>query len=161
VGQQPIYYSQVRGQHGNRYADLTQEPLFPFGHGLSYTTYEYSNLRVHTPELHTPELRTGDAARVEVEVANTGSRAGDEIVQVYVGDEVTSATWVQMELKAFERIHLEAGESKTVSFSLPSEAFSMVNAAGQRVIEPGSFKVWVGSSSRKADLLEGDIVVVG
>jgi beta-glucosidase len=155
VGQQPVYYSQVRGQHGERYADLTQEPLFAFGHGLSYTTYEYSNLRVLTPELN-----AGDTTRIEVDVANTGQRGGNEIVQVYVGDEVTSATWVQMELKAFERIHLEAGQSRTLSFSVPFEAFSMVNAAGQRVVEPGNFQVWVGPSSRKAALLEGKVTVV-
>jgi beta-glucosidase len=155
VGQQPIYYSQVRGQHGKRYADLTQDPLFAFGHGLSYTSYEYSNLRVLTPE-----LRRGDAARIEVEVANTGQRAGHEIVQVYIEDEVTSVTWVQMELKAFERVHLEPGEKKTLSFTLPFEAFSLVNAAGERVVEAGSFKVYAGPSSLRSALLADDISVV-
>ena len=109
VGQQPVFYSQVRGQHGNRYADLTQEPLFPFGHGLSYTQYRYSNL-----QLATPTLARGQAAAVSVDVENTGQRAGDEIVQVYVSDVVTSATWVNKALKGFARVHLAPGEKKTV-----------------------------------------------
>src|SRR5579862_8392021 len=79
VGQQPVFYSQVRGQHGNRYADLTQEPLFPFGHGLSFTQYRYSNLK-----LESQTLKSGQAEKVSVDVENTGRREGDEIVQVYV-----------------------------------------------------------------------------
>ena len=90
VGQQPVFYSQVRGQHGDRYADLTQEPLFPFGHGLSYTQYAYSNLR-----LGSPNLTHGETAQVFVDVENVGQREGVEIVQVYVSDVVTSATWVE------------------------------------------------------------------
>jgi beta-glucosidase len=148
VGQQPIYYSQIRGQHGDRYADLTQSPLFAFGFGLSYTTYRYENLRVR--------LNADHGAQVTVGVTNTGGRAGDEIVQVYVSDEVTSATWVNMELKGFDRVHLEPGESKEVRIDLPPAAFSFVNAGGERVIEPGVFKVYAGSSSRKEDLLEAE-----
>ena len=114
VGQQPVFYNQVRGQHGNRYADLTQEPLFPFGHGLSYTQYRYSNLR-----LAAPTLARGQAAAVTVDVENTGQREGDEIVQVYVSDVVTSVTWVSKALKGFARVHLAPGEKKTVQVALP------------------------------------------
>jgi beta-glucosidase len=152
VGQQPVFYSQVRGQHGDRYADLTQEPLFPFGHGLSYTQYRYSNLR-----LGSPTLARGQAAAVSVDVENTGARAGDEVVQVYVSDLVTSVTWVNKALKGFARVHLEPGEKKTVPVSLPWEAFQMVDGDGRRVVEPGDFDVLVGPSSRDRDLLKATL----
>jgi beta-glucosidase len=149
VGQQPAFYNQVRGQHGTRYADLTQEPLFPFGHGLSYTTYEYSNAR-----LASPTLARGQAATVSVDVENTGARAGDEVVQVYVSDVVTSVTWVNKALKGFARVHLEPGEKKTVTVRLPWESFQLVDADGRYVVEPGDFDVLVGASSRDKDLLK-------
>ncbi len=149
VGQQPIYYNQVRGQHGTRYADLTQEPLFPFGHGLSYTSYRYSNLR-----LASPTLARGQAATVSVDVENVGPRAGDEIVEVYVSDVVTSVTWVTKALKGFARVHLAPGEKKTVSVTLPWEAFQLVDAEGRSVVEPGDFDILVGPSSRDRDLLK-------
>lgn len=154
VGQQPVYYSQVRGQHGNRYADLTQEPLFAFGDGLSYTTFQYRDLRALTPL-----LAADQTAGVEITVTNTGARAGDEIVQVYVSDEVTSATWVEQELKAWQRVPLQAGESKQIRFELPYEAFSIVNAAGDRVVEPGDFEIRVGGSSRRREQLATRITV--
>ncbi len=152
VGQQPVFYSQVRGQHGDRYADLTQEPLFPFGHGLSYTSYRYSNLR-----LASATLARGAAVTVSVDVENTGARAGDEIVQVYVSDVVTSVTWVNKALKGFARVHLEPGEKKTVPVALPYEAFQIVDAEGRRVVEPGEFEVLVGPSSRDRDLLKATL----
>jgi beta-glucosidase len=149
VGQQPVFYNQVRGQHGTRYADLTQEPLFPFGHGLSYTTYRYSNAR-----LASPTLARGQAATVSVDVENTGAHAGDEVVQVYVSDVVTSVTWVNKALEGFARVHLAPGEKKTVSVSLPWEAFPLVDADGRRVVEAGDFDILVGPSSRDRDLLK-------
>jgi beta-glucosidase len=148
VGQQPVYYSQVRGQHGDRYADLTQEPLFPFGHGLSYTRYAYSNLR-----LASATLAEGESAQVFVDVENAGQRAGVEIVQVYVSDVVTSATWVNKALKGFTRVQLEPGEKKTVRVELPWQSFQIVNAQGMTVVEPGEFEILVGPSSRDRDLL--------
>lgn len=152
VGQQPVFYSQVRGQHGDRYADLTQEPLFPFGHGLSYTQYRYSNL-----SLSSPTLARGQTATVSVDVENTGPRAGDEIVQVYVSDVVTSATWVNKALKGFARVHLAPGEKKTVPVALPWEAFQIVDAEGRSVVEPGEFAILVGPSSRDRDLLKATL----
>jgi beta-glucosidase len=149
VGQQPVFYNQVRGQHGTRYADLTQEPLFPFGHGLSYTQYRYTELR-----LAPTTLARGQAATVSVEVENAGSRAGDEVVQVYVSDVVTSVTWVTKALKGFARVHLEPGEKKTVRVTLPWEAFQLVGADGHSVVEPGDFDILVGPSSRERDLLK-------
>ena len=154
VGQQPTFYNQVRGQHGTRYADLTQEPLFPFGHGLSFTTYRYSNAR-----LASPTLARGQAATVSVDVENAGSRAGDEIVQVYVSDVVTSVTWVGKSLQGFARVSLAPGEKKTVTVTLPWEAFQLVDADGRRVVEPGEFQVLVGPSSRDRDLLKATLRV--
>ena len=147
-----MFYSQVRGQHGDRYADLTQEPLFPFGHGLSYTQYRYSNLR-----LASPTLARGQAAAVSVDVENAGPRAGDEIVQVYVSDVVTSVTWVNKALKGFARVHLAPGEKKTVQVALPWEAFQIVDAEGRSVVEPGEFEILVGPSSRDRDLLKATL----
>jgi beta-glucosidase len=149
VGQQPVFYSQVRGQHGDTYADMTQEPLFPFGHGLSYTSYRYSNLM-----LKTPILVTGQSAKVSVDVENSGNRDGIEIVQVYVADVVTSATWVNKALKSFARVALAAGEKKTVKFELPFESFEIVNVEGKNVVEAGEFELMVGLSSRDRDLLK-------
>lgn len=154
VGQQPVFYSQVRGQHGKRYADLTQEPLFPFGHGLSYTKYVYSNLR-----LASSTLQTGETARVFVDVENVGQREGVEIVQVYVSDVVTSATWVNKALKGFARVQLAPGEKKTAQIELPWQAFQIVNAQGENVVEPGEFEILVGPSSRDQDLLKAKLII--
>jgi Beta-glucosidase-related glycosidases len=147
VGQQPVFYNQVRGQHGDRYADLTQEPLFSFGYGLSYTQYRYSNLR-----LSADHLRKGEPLKVFVDVENTGAYAGIEIVEVYVSDRVTSVTWVEKALKGFARVELAPGEKKTVSVELPGEAFEIVNAQAEYVVEPGEFEILVGPSSREQDL---------
>jgi beta-glucosidase len=154
VGQQPVFYSQVRGQHGNRYADLTQEPLFPFGHGLSYTQFVYSNLR-----LASPNLAQGETANVFIDVENVGQREGVEIVQVYVSDVVTSATWVNKALKGFARVQLAPGEKKTVQIDLPWQAFQIVNAQGVNVVEPGEFEILVGPSSRDQDLLKATLMI--
>ncbi|WP_309400365.1 glycoside hydrolase family 3 N-terminal domain-containing protein [Cerasicoccus maritimus] len=149
VGQQPIYYNQVRGQHGDRYADLTQDPHFAFGFGLSYTSFAYSDLQIKQPT-----LSETDILEFSVTVTNTGERAGRETVQAYIADLVTSATWVNKELKTFQQVDLEPGESKAISLSLPVSACTIVNAAGQRVVEPGEFELQVGSSSRDCDLLK-------
>lgn len=154
VGQQPVFYSQVRGQHGDRYADLTQEPLFPFGHGLSYTKYTYTNL-----QLALSNLAQGETAKVFVDVENVEQREGTEIVQVYVSDVVTSVTWVNKALKGFARVHLAPGEKKTVQIELPWQSFEIVNAQGVGVVEPGEFEILVGPSSRDRDLLRTKLVI--
>jgi beta-glucosidase len=154
VGQQPVFYSQVRGQHGDRYADLLQEPLFSFGFGLSYTSYHYSNL-----QLSETRLTSGQTAAGSIDVENVGQVAGDEIVQIYVNDVVTSATWVNKALKGFTRVHLEPGEKKTVHFTLPWEAFQIVDAEGACVVEAGEFEILAGPSSRECDLLKTLLIV--
>ena len=154
VGQQPIFYSQVRGQHGSRYADLTQEPLFPFGHGLSYTKYAYSNLR-----LSASKLAQGESVKVFVDVENIGQRVGVEIVQVYVSDVVTSVTWVNKALKGFARVELQPGEKKTVEVELPFDSFRIVNTKAEYIVESGEFEILVGPSSRDKELLKTTLVI--
>ncbi len=155
AGQQPTYYNQVRGQHGTRYADLTQSPAFAFGQGLSYTTVEYADLRVLTPT-----VTAADTVRAQVRLANTGSRPVRETVQVYVSDTVTSATWADRELKAYTQVDLAPGQSRTVELTLPVADCTIVDARGVRVVEAGAFELLVGCSSREEDLLRAGFTVV-
>src|SRR5204862_4769562 len=124
------------------YLFASQKPLFPFGYGLSYTTFEYSDIKV-TPEKIAPDGR----AEVSVTVTNTGKRAGDEIVQLYIHDLVSSVTRPVMELKDFKRISLQPGESKNVEFVITPEKLAFYNLQMRRVVEPGWFDVMVGPSS--------------
>jgi len=142
VGQQPTFYNQLRGQHGTRYADLTQRPAFAFGEGLSYTTVEYDDLRVLTPSLD-----ASGEVRAQVTLRNTGERPALETVQVYVSDLVTTTMWAQTELKAYRQVAVEPGGCVVVDLALPASACSIVDAAARRVVEPGEFELRVGPSS--------------
>ncbi len=155
VGQQPSFYSQVRGQHGDAYADLDQIPRYPFGFGLSYTRFEYLKLRVLNAELTQDETLT-----LEVDLRNAGDREGTEVVQVYASDLVTSVTWVNQTLVAYERVTLAPGEQRTLRISVPFERFALVDAYERRVVEPGAFQIAVGPSSRERPL-RGRFVVAG
>jgi beta-glucosidase len=155
VGQQPVWYNQVRGQHGGRYADLSQEPAFAFGYGLNYSQFVFG-----PPRLDYDTIRMDDTLRVRIDLTNVSERAGVEVVQVYIEDMVTSATWAVRELKAFSRVTLAAGESRTIHFELPARVMSVVDALGQRVVEPGLFKVSIGNSSRSEDLQSREFRVV-
>jgi len=130
---------------GYRYYDKKDvEPLFPFGHGLSYTTFAYRNLI-----LSTAECGPGDAIKVSVEVQNTGTCSGQEVVQLYVHDLESSLIRPEKELKAFAKVALEPGETRTVTFSLGQDARSFYDPARRQwVEEPGEFDVLIGSSSR-------------
>lgn len=154
AGQQPTYYNQVRGQHGDRYADLTQEPTYVFGEGLAYTEFAYSCLK-----LEIDELAADGELRASVEVTNTGHRPGLETVQLYIRDLVTSVSWVDKELMAFQQIELQPGETRRVHLVLPVSQCTIVDAAGDRVVEPGEFEVLVGHSSREKDLLTARFTV--
>lgn len=143
VGQQPVYYSQVRGQHGDTYADITQSPQFAFGEGLSYTTFALSTLT-----LDRDQAGPGDVIHCSVTATNTGARAGKVTVQLYIHDPVTSVTWVQKELKEFRKIDLLPGEATELDFTLPVNACSVVNSEGTRVVEPGEIVVEAALSSR-------------
>jgi beta-glucosidase-like glycosyl hydrolase len=144
TGQLPVYYDR-KPTSFRSYLDLTREPLFPFGHGLSYTTFKLDNLKV-APE------RIGPAgeATVTVDVTNTGARAGDEVVQLYVRDRVASVTRPVKELRGFERVALAPGERKTVTFKVGPAALRFTNERMERVVEPGLFDLMVGTSSKTA-----------
>ena len=142
VGQVPLYYNTKPTGRGYDYITVSGKPQFPFGHGLSYTKFAYSNLRI-TPKAIAP---TGNV-EVRVDVQNTGARAGDEVVQLYLHDVVASVTRPLKELKGFQRISLAPGETKTVTFRLTSEHLEMLDRELKTVVEPGIFEVLVGSSS--------------
>ncbi|QYE35848.1 glycoside hydrolase family 3 C-terminal domain-containing protein [Polymorphobacter sp. PAMC 29334] len=141
VGQLPMFYNYKPSAHrGYLFSDKT--PLFPFGFGLSYTTFA-----VGEPRLSTPTIRPDGTVDVSVEVRNTGARAGDEVVQLYVHDKVPSVTRPVKELKAFERVTLQPGEARTVKFTLDHRAFELWNLEMKRVVEPGEFEIMAGNSS--------------
>jgi len=141
VGQLPVYYGR-KPTSFRSYLDMTREPLFPFGHGLSYTTFKLDNLRVD-PE----KIGPGGRATVTVDVTNTGARSGDEVVQLYIRDKVASVTRPVKELRGFERVTLAPGEKKTVRLSLGPEALRLTDENMKRIVEPGLFDVLVGTSS--------------
>ena len=156
VGQQPSFYSQIRGQHGKSYADLDQSPRYAFGFGLSYTRFEYSNLR-----LSKSSLAAGEALELSFELYNSGQREGTEIAQVYGSDLVTSVTWVNKVLLGFARVTLAAGERRTIGLTIPQERLSLVDAYERRVVEPGEFEVSLAASSREDGALRARFVVEG
>ncbi len=172
VGQVPLYYNHMNtGRppspsdlgipmgtplepkgYNSKYIDVDFTPEYVFGFGMSYTTFAYSNLRVSAAA-----MPKGAPLAVEADVTNTGSREGDEVVQLYVRDLVASVTQPVRELKGFRRIHLKAGEKQTVRFPLRREDLEFHNAKMQSVVEPGEFRVWIGPDS--AHGLEGSFCV--
>jgi beta-glucosidase len=152
TGQLPVYYDR-KPTSFRSYLDLTREPLFTFGYGLSYTTFTVDNLKV-APE------RIGPAgeATVTVDVTNTGKRAGDEVVQLYVRDRVASVTRPVQELRGFERVTLAAGERKTVTFKVGPAALRFTDEHMNRVVEPGLFDLMVGTSAKTAARVPLEVV---
>ena len=157
AGQLPVYYNQIRGQHGNRYADLTQDPAFAFGEGLSYTTFAYGEVVIDGAD--TP-FATDGTVHASVTLANTGDRPGVEVVQAYVGDLVTSYSWTDRELKAFRRVELQPGESATIEFDIPVADCTIVDPDARGIVEPGEFELLIGHSSRREDLKRATFTVV-
>jgi beta-glucosidase len=141
VSQLPMYYNQKPTAHRGYLFDTT-EPLFPFGFGLSYTTFDIS-----APHLSASQIKAGDSVTVSVDIRNTGRMAGDEVVQLYLHDVVSSVTRPIKELKGFKRVTLAPGESKTLQFTLDREAFALWNQEMKRVVEPGAFEIMVGPNS--------------
>lgn len=156
-GQLPAYYNYkpskeywIKDGWGHRrYADMSTLPLWEFGYGLSYTNYEYSNLRIEEPK-----VRTGGDMHITAEVRNAGERAGAEVAQLYIRDVISSVTTPVKQLKGFAKVALEPGEKKTVHFTLTPEDLSLLNRQMVRVVEPGEFQVMIGHSS-------GDIRLTG
>ncbi len=145
--QLPLVYNHKPTGRGDNYNNLSGLPLFPFGFGLSYTQFDYSNIR-----LRQQQIGANDTAFVYCTIKNTGKRAGEEVVQLYIRDELASVARPVMELKGFHRISLSPGEEKQISFALPPEAFRMYNDSMQWITEPGDFKIMIGSSSKEIKL---------
>jgi beta-glucosidase len=153
VGQIPLNFPAHPGSHGKDGGQV-EGPLFPFGFGLSYTTFSYANLRV-SPETQGPQ----GTVTVSCDVTNTGSRAGDEVVQLYVRDDYSSVVTFEKVLRGFTRLPLQPGETRTVTFTLTPEHLQLYNRAREWVVEPGRFTVMVGASSEDIRLTGGfDIV---
>ncbi len=152
-GQLPLVYNHKPTGRGDDYLDLTGQPLFPFGFGLSYTSFEYSNLSI-SPAQMAPTA----SAVVRCRVKNTGSRAGDEVVQLYVHDVLASVARPVEMLEGFTRLHLEPGDERDVSFSLSPAELRMLDVNVKWVVEPGVFRVLVGASSRDIRL-RGELTV--
>jgi beta-glucosidase len=142
VGDLPVYYNHKPLVHEHPYVSGPYAPLYPFGHGLSYTTFHYDQLQVSPAQ-----AKVGEPITVSVAVKNTGNRPGDEVVQLYVRDSVSSVSRPVKELKDFRRITLAPGETKTVSFVVTPDKLQFYNLEMKRVIEPGEFQVMVGTSS--------------
>lgn len=160
VGMVPYYYNhkntgrpKAEGKYNSKYIDVKNEPLYPFGYGLSYTTFKYSNLK-----LDRKEIAKDGKLKVSVEVANTGDRAGEEVVQLYIRDLFASITRPVKELRRFDKISLKPGESKIVHFELKPEDLAFYGPDMKKIVQPGKFKVFVGGDSK--DVLEDSFSVV-
>ncbi|HSN68888.1 MAG TPA: glycoside hydrolase family 3 C-terminal domain-containing protein, partial [Thermoanaerobaculia bacterium] len=155
VGQIPLYYNRLptgrpadpESHYTSKYVDSPNEPLWPFGFGLSYASFRYANLTVSAPS-----MEVAGSITVAAEVTNTSRRSADEVVQLYVADPVASVSRPVKELKGFERVSLAPGETKRIAFAIDADALKFF-ANGGWVAEPGLFKVWIGPSSQEG--LEG------
>jgi beta-glucosidase len=153
VGQLPVYYNHKPTSRRGYLFDTTA-PLYPFGFGLSYTTFDIS-----APRVVTPSIAAGQPAQVRVDIANTGTRAGDEVVQLYVRDDEASVTRPVIELKGFQRVTLNPGERRTLTFTLQPDDLALWNAEMKRVVEPGTFTISAGPNS--VDLKSAKLTVTG
>jgi beta-glucosidase len=142
-GQLPLTYNHKPTGRGDDYLDGTGQAEFPFGFGLSYTTFEYAGLSIEPAE-----IAPSGTVTVHCTVKNSGAVAGDEVVELYLREEVTSVSTPLIALKGFQRVHLAPGESKSVTFRLAKPALSLLNAKLQSVVEPGTFRVMIGGSSK-------------
>ena len=143
VGQLPLFYNHEPTGRGDDYINLTGEPLFPFGYGLSYTKFEYSDLVIDKKEI-TPN----ENVIIRFKIKNVGNVEGDEVTQLYIKDLHSSIARPVIELKGFKRIHLGAGKTKEVDFTITPELLSMIDKNLDRVVEPGDFRIMIGASSK-------------
>ncbi len=154
AGHVPCYYNYKPSARRGYLADDVS-PLFPFGFGLSYTTFELSNLKIEKPVIN-----KGDTVKISIDVKNTGNKNGDEVVQLYIRDVFSSVTRPVKELKGFKRINLKAGETKTVEFVITTEHLAFTNIDKKFIVEPGDFEIMVGNSSQDSDLAKTILQVV-
>ena len=172
TGQAPIYYNHQNtgrpvpddnkkfAKYASNCLDVSNGPLYPFGYGLSYTTFEYSNFKLSSQEAdingnqEATEWQNGKKITATITVENTGARDADEVVQLYIRDMVASISRPVKELKGFQRIHLVAGESKEVSFEITPDMLKFYNIELKHVIEPGDFQIMVGANSKEVETLK-------
>lgn len=154
VGALPAWYNREPSADTNRYIEDDGQPLYPFGHGLSYTTFEMS-----PPRLDRQTIAVGDSVGVSVDIRNTGKRSGDEVVQLYIRDNVSSVARPRLELRRFERVTLAPGASRTVRFTVSPDDLALWNADMQWVVEPGAFIILAGPDS--VALKESTLTVTG
>ncbi len=150
--QTPCYYNRYDGWHGGKYVDIEAGNVYDFGYGLSYSEFEYKNIR-----LSKTEMEKGESVRVSVDVTNISDIDGTETVQLYINDKISSILTPVKQLCGFERVRINAGDTKTVSFEIEPEALSLVNAKCERVIESGVFEIMVGKNSE--EYLTAELVV--
>jgi beta-glucosidase len=141
VGQLPAFYN-FKPSRNRSYLGTSRQPLFPFGYGLSYTTFKFENVAVNPQR-----IRPGQSAVVHVDVTNAGSREGEEVAQLYIHQRVASVTRPIKELRGFRRVHLRPGEKQTIEFPLTPDALSLLDANMKRIVEPGDFDLMVGPNS--------------
>ncbi len=156
TGQEPLYYNHLSSgrpveegakryyKFRNNYLDVRNDPLYPFGYGLSYTTFEYGE-----PRLSAATMERNGGVKATVTVKNTGDRDADEVVQLYIRDRVASISRPVKELKGFQRIHLKAGESREVTFDITPDMLKFYNSELRHVLEPGDFSIMTGPDSRR------------
>jgi beta-glucosidase len=142
IGELPIYYNRHPSSDLNTYVEGKRRALYPFGYGLSYTTFDIS-----PPRLSSKQITSVESVGVDVDVTNTGKRVGDEVIQLYMRDEVSSVPRPILELEGFQRVTLQPGEMRTVHFELGPGAFAFWNINMQWVVEPGMFTISTGDSS--------------
>ena len=156
VGQLPVYYND-RNQQKHDYVEGPAGALYGFGHGLSYSSFAYENLKIEVVE-QTSAIPLNPMVRVSVAVTNTGTRNGDEVIQLYLHDEKASTVVPLKQLRAFKRLHLKAGETQNVNFELQKEDLMIYDASMRHILEKGTFKVMIGASSRDIRL-EGNFTI--
>ena len=152
VGQLPIYYNQ-KPSAIHRYVSESENPLYTFGYGLSYTKFEYSNFAINAKE-----IKADGELKVSVDVKNTGNYDGDEVVQLYINDVYSSVTTPKKTLKGFKRLFIKKGETKKVEFRLTADELSIWNREMKRVVEPGDFEVMIGGNSTDLQKLNFKVV---
>ena len=175
TGQEPIYYNhhntgrpvaddnQKFAKYASNCLDISNGPLYPFGYGLSYTTFEYSNFKLSSQEAdingnqEATEWQNGKNITATITIKNTGNRDADEIVQLYIRDMVASISRPVKELKSFQRIHLTAGESKQVSFEITPDMLKFYNTDLKHIIEPGDFQIMIGTNSKEVEALNFNV----
>ena len=140
--QLPLYYNHKPTGRGDDYINLTGKPLFPFGYGLSYTEFDYSDLIIEKPE-----IGSGESTNISCKITNTGNYAGDEVVQLYIKDMFASVARPVLELKGFQRVHLKKGETKQIQFKITPDLLEMLDEDLNTIVEPGEFRIMIGASS--------------